>query len=151
MGPHLELHPKDSECSTEDSGVNGAEFPTVAGGFPQICGATEVVHPSAPGVIRMGGRNMPIAQIAKSPLLLSSMGIDRPVIDKTGITGNVDFVVEFAPQASIRLGPNVTIEPDPDGVPFLTAFKEQLGIKIEPQTAMVDVLVVDHIEEPSAN
>jgi bla regulator protein BlaR1 len=154
MGPQLRLHPANSDCSSQPPDgppVNGGELPTVAGGFPEICGVTEIVHPNSSGHLRMGGRNIPIGQIAKSPLLLGAMGIDRPIIDKTGITGDVDFVVEFAPEGSVRLGPKVTIEPDPDGPNFLTAFKEQLGIKIEPQTAMVDVFVVDHIEEPSPN
>ena len=33
----------------------------------------------------------------------------------------------------------------------MEAFKEQLGLKLEPQTGPVDVLVVDYVEEPSVN
>ena len=37
------------------------------------------------------------------------------------------------------------------GPTFLEALKEQLGLKLVPQTGPVDVLVLDHVEEPSPN
>ncbi len=40
---------------------------------------------------------------------------------------------------------------DMTGPTFLEALKEQLGLKLVPQTAPVDVLVLDHVEEPSPN
>ena len=35
--------------------------------------------------------------------------------------------------------------------PLFEAIQEQLGLKLEPEKAPVDVLVIDHIERPSAN
>lgn len=40
----------------------------------------------------------------------------------------------------------------PDAPPNLfTAMQDELGLKLEPTKASVDVLVIDHVEKPSAN
>jgi uncharacterized protein (TIGR03435 family) len=81
--------------------------------------------------------------------------LDRPVIDKTGITGRFDIHVEFS-----REGTELeTIRPkdpspasDPTGPPSIfTALQEQLGLKLEPGKGPIDVMVIDHVERPSAN
>lgn len=71
--------------------------------------------------------------------------------DKTGLAGTYDFVVEWTPQFDSPLPPGANFQPDPAGPTFLEALKEQLGLKLEPLTGPVDVLVIDHVEEPSAN
>jgi len=46
----------------------------------------------------------------------------------------------------------MTREAAPDAPPgLITALQEQLGLKLEPTKAMVDVLVVDKVERPGAN
>jgi uncharacterized protein (TIGR03435 family) len=66
--------------------------------------------------------------------------LGRPVIDKTGVTGPFDVLhLEYAPDASA------------DGPSIFTALQEQLGLKLESTRAPVEVLVIDHIEKPSAN
>jgi len=42
-------------------------------------------------------------------------------------------------------------EPATPSLPFLDALKEQLGLKVEPQKGLVEVLVADHVEQPSEN
>ncbi len=81
--------------------------------------------------------------------------IDRPVIDKTGITGRFDIRLEFLREGTgleaIQLsGPSPAS--DPRGVPSIfTAIQEQLGLKLESGRGPVDMLVIDHIEKPSEN
>jgi uncharacterized protein (TIGR03435 family) len=41
-----------------------------------------------------------------------------------------------------------SIPADPNRTTFLTAFQEQLGLKLEPARAPVDVLVIDRVEQP---
>jgi uncharacterized protein (TIGR03435 family) len=97
----------------------------------------------------MGARNLSMAAIAASmndggdPFT----GLDRLVLDQTGLSGTVDFYVEFVPESN----PNSRLQPDPIGPTFLEALKEQLGLKLESVTAPVDIFVIDQIEEPAPN
>jgi uncharacterized protein (TIGR03435 family) len=74
----------------------------------------------------------------------------RPVLDKTGLSGKFDFLLEWSPQNEVSSNAN-SAAPDPNGPTFLEALKDQLGLKLVPQTGKVQVLVIDHIEEPSPN
>ena len=65
--------------------------------------------------------------------------LDGPVIDQTGLAGNYDFRIEFAPEA-----PGF----DTSGPTFLEALREQVGLKLNPQKGPVDVIIVDHVERP---
>jgi uncharacterized protein (TIGR03435 family) len=79
--------------------------------------------------------------------------VDRTVVDRTGLSGVFDFTLEFAPELGPGTQPGTTASAsDPSGLPSLfTALQEQLGLKLESQTGPVDVLVIDHVEEPSPN
>ena len=70
-------------------------------------------------------------------------GVDRPVIDKTGLTGTYDYKLEWGNDAAAHA--------DPEVMSIFTAMHEQLGLKLEPGKAQVQVLVVDRAEKPSAN
>lgn len=71
--------------------------------------------------------------------------VDRPVVDLTGLTGAYDFAIEATPES--RLNRN----PDPSEISIFTAVKEQLGLKLQAQKAMIEIMVVDRVEKPSAN
>ena len=74
-------------------------------------------------------------------------GLDRPVVNKTGITGLFDFHLEFAPdEASGGATPAEVVGPS-----IFTALERQLGLKPELAKAPGDFLVIDHVERPSAN
>jgi uncharacterized protein (TIGR03435 family) len=87
-------------------------------------------------------------------------GLDRPVIDRTGITGLFDFHLEFAPdQSTPTYLPGgdqnrgfVATPDDPAGGPSIfTAVKEQLGLRLDPAKGPQEFLVIDHVERPSEN
>jgi uncharacterized protein (TIGR03435 family) len=79
-------------------------------------------------------------------------GLDRPIINKTGLQGTYDFELAFTPEG-VGQGDRNGREPGPapDGPSLFTALQEQLGLRLESATAPVDYLIVDHVEEPSAN
>ena len=70
----------------------------------------------------------------------------RPVLDKTGLTGTYDIQFEATPQFRIDQNPD-----DAHDISALTAVKEQLGLKLQAAKDPVNVIIVDHVEEPSAN
>jgi bla regulator protein BlaR1 len=81
--------------------------------------------------------------------------LDRPVIDKTGITGRFDLRVKFSREGTELAGIALK-EPrpasEPNGPPSIfTALQEQLGLRLESGRGPVDMLVIDHIERPSEN
>lgn len=85
--------------------------------------------------------------------LVFSQQLDRPVVDKTGLTGRYDFALEYAPERPGRgAAEGREAAPNPDGLPSIfTAVEEQLGLKLESQKGPIEFIVVDHAEKPSAN
>lgn len=101
-------------------------------------------------------RNMDMKEFAT---WMQSGVMDKPVVDHTGLTGKYDFTLKWTPDdsqfAQFR-GTNPTAAPpagdNPNAPPSLyTAMPEQIGLKIEAGKAMDDVIVIDHVEKPSAN
>jgi uncharacterized protein (TIGR03435 family) len=76
--------------------------------------------------------------------------LQRPVVNNTGLEGNYDFKLEWTPDP----GPSA-----PDGRPVETsvgpslfsALQQQLGLRLEATKGPVDILVIDHVDKPSAN
>jgi uncharacterized protein (TIGR03435 family) len=66
--------------------------------------------------------------------------LGKPVLDKTGLTGEYDYKLEFAPENAAA---------DVDAPTIFTAIQEQLGLKLESQKAPVEVVMIDHAEKPS--
>jgi uncharacterized protein (TIGR03435 family) len=82
-------------------------------------------------------------------LLGGSLG--QPVTDATGLAGGFDVRLEWTPTEG-ELDYNFDGRPvDANGSSIFTAIQEQLGLKLEPGKGPVEVLVVDHVERPSAN
>jgi bla regulator protein BlaR1 len=66
--------------------------------------------------------------------------LGRIVLDKTDLTGNYDFVLQWAPTSPEASSPSI-----------LEAVQEQLGLKLELQNTATEVLIIDHAEKPSEN
>jgi bla regulator protein blaR1 len=108
------------------------------------------------GQFRLQGQGVSVADFIER---LSNF-VDRPVIDRTGYTGKLDVDLEFTPDqlAFARLGGVVTPGEVPAAAPdensplsLSTAVRERLGLKLESAKGPVEVLVIDHVERPSAN
>jgi bla regulator protein blaR1 len=138
MGSQLRLYANEEPCP-----ATPAPDAKVAGGYPADCGTLRFMTSSQPGQVRVGGRNMSISMMATS---LSALGsLDRPVFDRTGLAGNIDFIIEWDRRH--------VIEPTAEapGLTFPEALQDQLGLKLDAQKGPVNTFVVDHIEQPSEN
>jgi uncharacterized protein (TIGR03435 family) len=107
--------------------------------------------PSTPsGRLRVGARNVPMGLLASS---LAQMGnLDRAVLDRTALNGTYDFVFEWTPQHNGPGTPQLNGQSPvvhESGPKFAEDLQEQLGLKLEPQTAPTEVLVVDNVERPT--
>jgi uncharacterized protein (TIGR03435 family) len=81
----------------------------------------------------------------------------RMVIDKTGLTGKYDYSLKWVPEwlsasmPRMDAGSAQTADARPTGPSLFTAVETQLGLKVVREKAPVEVLVIDHVEMPSAN
>jgi uncharacterized protein (TIGR03435 family) len=86
---------------------------------------------------------------------LQMLVLDRPVVDRTGITGRFDFECKFTPDDSQFNGhppPLPKQAEDAETSPNLfEALLQQDGLKLDAQKTAVDVIAIDRIEKPSAN
>lgn len=87
--------------------------------------------------------------------LMQSAVLDRPVVDHTALQDRWDFLLKWTPDESQFGGMGVKVPPPSDAAdappPLFTALPEQLGLKLDSGKAAVEVLVLDHVEKPSAN
>jgi uncharacterized protein (TIGR03435 family) len=88
---------------------------------------------------RIAGDAVPVSMIAG--ILTGLAG--RRVLDKTGVTGRYDVDLRYTPD----------LEPtdSPEEQSLFGALQTQLGLKLESTRGPVEILIVDHIERPSAN
>lgn len=88
-----------------------------------------------------------------------STQVGRTVIDKTGLTGTYNFILEYAPEVETTIaakeGVSETAKSDsaltPEAPAIFTALQEQLGLRLESTNGPVEILVVDRVERPSPN
>ena len=133
FGPQLAVSSLDcSQPVDMSSTASNAEKPT--------CRIISTVDGNR-GVLRGSGRTM--ADLAEN--LTGRM--NRPVIDRTCVTGRYDFVLRWTPENFQDAAANAG--PSRDGTPIVTALQEQLGLKLEAQRAPVEFLIIDRIEPPS--
>lgn len=143
-GPKLRPH-------SDDLGPCGA-FTTSAsarlpGGIPTSCDVFLTLLDD--GHAQTSARNVSLEMIADS-LPLPGMGtFDRPVVDRTGLSGLYDFTIEYTPETTSA--PNAQAEHSGTGTTYLEALKEQLGLKLESSAGPIEALFLDQIAEPSPN
>jgi uncharacterized protein (TIGR03435 family) len=99
-----------------------------------------------------GPRQLTAASVPLARLISAlERRIGRTIVDKTGLTGNFDIVLQWTPDENelavlaLLLPPD---EPRPSasdstGPSIFTALQEQLGLKLESQKGPVEILVID--------
>ena len=83
------------------------------------------------------------AGISYLPIMLNTE-VDRAIVDNTGLTGRYDFTLKYVPASK-------SATDETGGPSIFTAIQEQLGLKLQPSKAPMDVLVIDSIQQPTTN
>jgi uncharacterized protein (TIGR03435 family) len=76
--------------------------------------------------------------------------VDRPVVNRTGLSGRFDYELRFSIAAG-RVDPSPAVGLNPSGPPIFTSLREQLGLRLDPVTAPTEVLVIDSVQQPTEN
>lgn len=124
------------------------------------------VHPpiggSGAGVMRMqpgefNGQAVPVEDLART----LSVVLGSTIVDQTGLAGKYDFDLKWTPEvgSGMPAGPSDGGQsgaagpppPDSSSPSLFTALEEQLGLKLDAKKVSTDVIVIDHIEQPSPN
>lgn len=100
------------------------------------------------GEYQVKGEAVTMQQLASGLRFEPGTGIDRPLIDGTGLPGKLDFTMVWVPDT--RPGPGQPAQ-DVSGPSYIEALNDQLGLKLVPSTGPSHYLVIDHIEEPTPN
>jgi uncharacterized protein (TIGR03435 family) len=141
LGPRL--HQSSTDCQSLLTPRPGGPPPVApAPGARPLCGLR-----GGPASLTAGG--FPLSQLASA----LSQRLQRVVVDRTGLTGNFDFDLTFAPDQIPKelQGPDAPPSPpiDPNAPSIFTALQEQLGLKLDSQKGPVEVSVIDRVERPT--
>jgi uncharacterized protein (TIGR03435 family) len=92
--------------------------------------------------------NQPISSLAAA----LTRATHRTVIDKTGLTGKYDLELKYTPDnPDPAMAQDDKSRANTEAPTLFTALQEQLGLKLESAKGPVDCIVIDHIEQPTAN
>ena len=138
-GPHLVPHAADHSTCRDPKDQSRSAQPDVSASATVPCGGYLI----SPGHIVVEST---LADLAKG--ISWYQGIDRAVVDQTtGLSGIFEITIDYDPSLSAADTNNNSSLPSS----IFTALQEQLGLKLEPTKGPVDVLVIDHVEEPTPN
>lgn len=109
-----------------------------------------------PSLLFRGLGSLPASNATMADLAtaMQTAVLDRPVVDRTGLTGRYDFTLTWTPDETQFASMGIKVPPPaPDATApgLFTAIQEQLGLKFEPSKGSVDVIVIDRVEHPSPN
>jgi uncharacterized protein (TIGR03435 family) len=136
------------ELSIAKNGLKVIESHSLPDEPPNV---TSTLYPAASGGIDhalLPARNVTMKQFAS---VLQRAILDKPVVDNTGLSGRYDFDLEWTPDESQFGGQLPPGAPDTGKPGIFSAMNEQLGLRIEATKGLIEALVVEHVERPSAN
>jgi uncharacterized protein (TIGR03435 family) len=112
-------------------------------------GTSQPAAPTACGM-RFGTGSFSAGGITMTSLV-TALNVDRLVLDRSGLTGSFDVELQWTVERSLGGATDSATNAGapPDAPSIFTAVQEQLGLKLESTKAPVDVLVIDHVEQPT--
>ena len=120
-------------------------FPDLPTDRPSATASNRMIGGGGYTLTRIKCQQQPVSRLAT----MLRMSAGQPVVDKTSIGGDFDFLLEFSSSISISAG-NIA---EPSGAPDLnTALREQLGLELLKQHISFPVVIVDALDRlPTEN
>ena len=108
-----------------------------------------VKDPAAKPDVRLGPGSIQLTNNTAATFASQlSYSLNRPVVDRTNLSGKFDFALRWTPDPSETADqPAAT----PNGPSIFTAVSEQLGLRLKAERGPVEVIVVDDAQLPPAN
>lgn len=106
--------------------------------------------PCCEGGVSFNGNKITFALQGKSLDMLSLLGpmaLDRPVVNRTGITGSYSFRLVFERERPLGAAPPA----EPLGPSIFDALENELGLKLVQAKGRAARIVIDSIERPTEN
>jgi uncharacterized protein (TIGR03435 family) len=132
---------------------------TVAKGGPKLKASIappdklpDLISVVFPDRVLLPARNTTIVQFASQ--FMSRGVLDRPVVDRTGLSGKYDFDLEWADdetQFGGHLRKRASSGDSPDKPDLFAAIQQQLGLRLEATKGPIEALVIDQVKRPSEN
>lgn len=121
-------------------------------GSKLVTGSADPNRGPGVGFNRHGVMTVRSATMSDFAGFLQRYALDRPVVDRTNISGIYSFKLAWTPDETQFEGRGFAPAKDTGDAPDLfTAIQQQLGLKLESAKIPVDVLVIDRVEKPTAN
>jgi uncharacterized protein (TIGR03435 family) len=133
-GPRM--RPSESNCLV-DAPLDAAEQPVRVLNISSRCGLSHMTDSG--GLVGLFGSRVTLPQFARE--LSRVGGLDRPVVDRTGLKGEFDMAAAPTPDMVAATGQ----------ARFLIALREQLGLVLRSEPGSFEVLKIRRIEKPSPN
>jgi uncharacterized protein (TIGR03435 family) len=105
----------------------GRMMATPTGGFRAVFGGTEVTR----------------------LISLISSAVEGPVIDRTGLSGLIDYTLEYMPDRPTARSLTAQTNNDTPPPPLAVALQQQLGLKLQKQTGPLPVIVIESADHPT--
>jgi uncharacterized protein (TIGR03435 family) len=132
LGPGL--RPEARDCESLRAKVRGQ---------PGAADPCRVIGKEAAGHLSARSKTIDLLASLLRPL------VDRPIVNKTGLTGSYDWDFTFLPPSTRVSDGAQSLVLDSNGPSVFTALRDQLGLKLVAEKDEQSTLVVDHVEQPT--
>ena len=129
---------------------------TVAPGGPKLQKSPDGLD-AIPGLgfSQLGNLHVHDATLEEFAGVMQTSVFERPVVDQTGVEGRYTFNLKWTADETQFASVGVKVPPPSEAAdaapPLFTAIQEQIGLKLTAGKPQVPVLVIDHVQQPSAN
>ena len=107
----------------------------------------KVVTTVYPDKLVMPARNATVSDLAR---VMQRAILDRPVVDKSGLTARYDFDLEWAPDET-QFGGEIPPMTDTQSPPLMVAMRTELGLELKATKGPIETLVIDAAHQPVEN